>query len=201
MRNLSRLSILVALLWVASIGTAEACYCGITRLRCPRVCCQPTCQMQYCTVMTTCQKVVYEEKECTFYKTVFEDVVDKKTVPATKFVEDTAYRCAPFTGYVPKPAAACESAKPACAPATCGAPCNEMMSVQCLRKVPYTTFREEAAEKVEEVPRVVEKQVPYTVICCIPKTICVQVPVTVCCPVPCCAKPPCAVPANKGCSE
>ena len=76
-----------------------------------------TCQMQYCTVMKTCQKVVYEEKECTFYKTVYEEVVEKKTVPTTKFVEGTAYRCAPFTGMVPKPAAVCEPAKPACAPA------------------------------------------------------------------------------------
>ena len=200
MKKLSSLSILAAMLWIMSIGTADACYCGIARLRCHKpCCCQVTCEMQYCTVMKTCLQTVYEEKECTFYKTVYEDQPEQKTVPTTKFVEGVAYRCAPFTGFVPKPAAACEPVKPPCAPAGCGVPCNEMMPVQCLRKVPYTTFSEQPAEKIEEAPRIVEKQVPYTVICCIPKTVCVQVPVTICCPVPCCAKPPCA-PA-KGCSE
>jgi hypothetical protein len=199
-KKLSCLLMVAAAVWALGISTADACCCGITRLRCRVVCCPPvTCQMQYFTVMKTCQKTVYEEKECTFYKTVYEQVVEKKTVPTTKFEEGTAYRCAPFTGLVPKPAAACEPAKPPCAPAQCAAPCNEMMPVQCLRKVPYTTFNEVPAEKVEEVPRVVEKQVPYTVICCIPKTVCVQVPVTICCPVPCCSKTPCA-PA-KGCSQ
>jgi hypothetical protein len=198
MRKMSTLLMLAAALWLVGISTADACCCGVARLCCRKVCCCP-CQMQTFTVMKTCAKTVYEEKECTFYKTVYEQVVDKKTVPATKFVEDVAYRCAPFTGFVPKPAAACEPAKPPCAPAQCGAPCNEMMPVQCLRKVPYTTFKEVAAEKVEEVPRIVEKQVPYTVVCCIPKTVYEQVPVTICCPVPCCAKQPCA-PA-KGCHE
>jgi hypothetical protein len=199
MRKLPTIFLVAAMLWIFGIATANACQCGVARLCCRRACCCPvTCQMQTFTVMKTCQKTVYEEKECTFYKTVYEQVVDKKTVPVTKYVEDTAYRCAPFTGMVPKPAAACEPAKPPCAPAQCGAPCNEMMPVQCLRKVPYTTFKEVAAEKVEEAPRIVEKQVPYTVVCCIPKTVCVQVPVTICCPVPCCTKP-CA-PA-KGCSE
>jgi hypothetical protein len=200
MRKISIFFLLAAMLWLTGIGTADAGYCGITRLRCHKqCCCKVPCQMQCFTVMKTCQKVVYEEKECTFYKTVFEDAVDQKKVPTTKFVEGVAYRCAPFTGMVPKPAAPCEPAKPPCAPAKCGAPCEEMMPVQCLRKVPYSTFREEPAEKIEELPRIVEKQVPYTVICCIPKTVCVQVPVTVCCPVPCCAKQPCA-PA-KGCGE
>jgi hypothetical protein len=196
MRKISLFSLLSIVFWMLNAATADACCCGTVRLRCHKTCCQPTCQMQCITVMKTCQKVVYEEKECTFYKTVFKQVVEKKTVPTTKFVEDTAYRCAPFTGMVPKPAAACEPVKPPCAPAQCAAPCNEMMPVQCLRKVPYTTFREEPAEKTEEVPRIVEKQVPYTVICCVPKTVCVQVPVTVCCPMPCCDKAPC-----KGCGE
>jgi hypothetical protein len=198
MKKLSTLLMLAAVLWLAGIGAADACCCGVARHCCRKVCCSP-CQMQTFTVMKTCAKTVYEEKECTFYKTVYEQVVDKKSVPTTKFVEDTAYRCAPFTGFVPKPAAACEPAKPPCAPAQCGAPCNEMMPVQCLRKVPYTTFKEVAAEKMEEVPRVVEKQVPYTVVCCIPKIVYEQVPVTICCPVPCCTKSPCA-PAN-GCHE
>ena len=41
-------------------------------------------------------------------------------------------------------------AKPHVRGPKCAAPCNEMMPVQCLRKVPYTTFREEPAEKVEK---------------------------------------------------
>jgi hypothetical protein len=155
--------------------------------------------MQYCTVMKTCAKIVYEEKECTFYKTVYEDQVEQKAVPATKFVEGEAYHCVPFTGMVPKPAPVCDPVKPPCAPAACGTPCDELTPVQCCRKVPYTTFTEQPAEKAEEVKRVVEKQVPYTVICCIPKTIYVQVPVTVCCPVPCCTKTPCAT--EQGCSK
>jgi hypothetical protein len=196
MKRLSSIGLLAISLWFFGVGSAEACYCGIARLRCHKVCCQPTCQMQYCTVMKTCEKVVYEDKECTFYKTVFEEVKEKKNVPTTKFVEGTAYRCAPFTGMVPKPAPVCEPAKPACAP--CNAPCNEMTQVQCLRKVPYTTFSEQPAEKVEEVTRIVEKQVPYTVICCVPKTICVQVPVTVCCPMPSCGVQPCAPAQGSG---
>lgn len=199
MKRVACFSILSLILMLLSTSAAEACCCGIARLRCRQICCPPPCQMQYFTVMKTCIKTVYEEKECTFYKTVYEEVVENKTIPTTKFVEDKAYRCAPFTGLVPKPAAACEPAKPACEPAGCGAPCNEMMPVQCLRKVPYTTFKEVPAEKTEAVRRVVEKQVPYTVICCIPKTVCEQVPVTICCPVPCCSKAPCA--AAKGCSE
>ena len=99
MRKFSILSVLAAMLWIMSIGAADACYCGIARMRCQKpCCCQVTCEMQYCTVMKTCLQTVYEEKECTFYKTVYEDQPEQKTVPTTKFVEGVAYRCAPFTG-------------------------------------------------------------------------------------------------------
>jgi len=140
--------------------------------------------------MKTCCETVYEEEVRTFYKTVYEDVVDKVPVDAVRYVEETQYRCQPCTIWQPRPPEACGPIK-ACGPATCCAPssCCDMVPTQILRKVPYTTYRPEHYQKIEERPRVASKQVPYTITVCVPKVIYKQVPVTVCCPVPCCGKP------------
>jgi len=140
--------------------------------------------------MKTCCETVYTEEERTFYKTVYEDVVDKVPVDAVRYVEEIQYRCQPCTIWQPRPPEACGPIK-ACAPASCCAPSSpcEMVATQVLRKVPYTTYRPEHFQKIEERPRVVSKQVPYTITVCVPKVIYKQIPVTVCCPVPCCGRP------------
>ncbi len=134
-----------------------------------------------------CPRIEYEEKECTAYKTVFEEVVDKVSVDAVKFVEETEYRCVPVTVMQPPPLPACEPAQACascntCAPATC----CDLVPVQVLKKVPFTVLREVHYQKVEERPRVVVKQVPYTFTQCVPKVVCEP-----CGPVSACDKPAC----------
>ena len=168
-------------------STTEAGYCGALRHRCcKRACCEPaecTCCRQCYTVMKTCKEVVYEEREETCYKTVFEEVVEKKKVPAVKFVPVTAYRCVPCNCTQPQACGCSESAN-SCGPVQdCG---PTMAAKQILRKVPYETVKEVSYEKEVETKRIVQKQVPYTVIVCVPTVVCKQVPVQVCCPVPCC---------------
>ena len=186
MRRLMVIGFLAFLLQVVGALTADACYCGAAQHRCRRA---PSCN-SCCTVMKTCQEVVYEDKECTFYKTVYEEVMDKVVVNAVKYVEDTEYRDSKCTIWQPKETGACEPVK-SCAPAACApsAVCTEMVPVECIRKVPHTVFRCVSYEKVEERPRVVAKQVPYTVTCRVPKVVCKQVPVDACAPVPQCCAP------------
>jgi hypothetical protein len=190
---LSRFPLIASLFLCLGLGSvADAGYCGAARHRhCRRVCCAaPCCTQQTCTVMKTVCEVVYDEVPQTCYKTVYEEVVEKVTVNAVRYVEGTAYRCAPCTIYQPRQPQACAPEK-ACAPAACAQPgsCCDMVPVQVLRKVPYTTAQPEQYQKIEERPRVVTKQVPYTITLCVPRVVTKQVPVTVCCPVPpCCAK-------------
>ena len=178
------LAIASVLLVIGAIAAEQTCLaachgqCGKQPCVCAREgpCCPPCCA-------PTKPCIQYEEKEVTAYKTVYEEVVEKVPVPAVRYVEATEYRCVPVTVMQPKPAAACEPAK-ACAPCNpCGpAVCGEMVPVQILKKVPYTVFREEQYQKIEERPRVVVKQVPYTFIQCVPK-------VTPCEPAAACEKP------------
>src|SRR5271166_4278130 len=83
---------------------ASASFCGLTRHCCCRqACCVATCQPQCgtCTVMKTCCETIYEEEQRTFYKTVYEDVVDKVPVDAVRYVEEIQYRCQPCTIWQP----------------------------------------------------------------------------------------------------
>jgi hypothetical protein len=183
MRKLFVIAFVAALLPMFATVTADACYCGAARHRC---CKQTSCCPTPCCAPATCgcQEVIYEEKEMTLYKTVYEEVMDKVVVDAVKYVEETEYRCCKCTVMQPKPANPCEPAK-TCAPAACGpcaAPCTEMVPVEILRKVPHTVYRPVCYQKVEERPRVVVKQVPYTVTICVPKA--VSKPIPVCAPVP-----------------
>ena len=191
-----RFPLIVAVLWACGVGSvADAFYCGAARYgHCRRShCCAaatPCCAPDSCTEMITCREVVYEEVQQTCYKTVYEEVVDKVTINAVRYVEGTAYRCAPCTVMQPRSPQACGPAG-TCVPA-CGqpSPCCDMEQVEVLRKVAYTTMNPEPYQKVEERPRVVAKQVPYTITVCVPKVVYRQVPVTMCCPLPsCCAKP------------
>jgi hypothetical protein len=189
MRSLWQILTLVVLVLVFGIGSvADACYCVAAR-HCHRRPCmsweEPCCVVN---VMQTCQEVVYEEQQQTCYKTVYAEVVEKVPVEAVKYVEGTAYHCAPCTVMQPCQPPACGPTR-TCAPAACGeaAPCGELKPVQVLRKVPYTTMTPQKYQKMEEVRRVVAKQVPYTITVCVPKVVCRQVPATVYCPIPCCA--------------
>ena len=85
--------LIVAVVWLAGMAnTVEACYRGAAR----RVCCQTTCcepvAQQYCTVMQTCQKVIYQQKQYTCYRTCYEAVCEPKTVTCTRYVPETRYR-------------------------------------------------------------------------------------------------------------
>jgi hypothetical protein len=199
MQPLLRVPLVVTMFLVCGIASvADACYCGAARYGlCGRThCCTaatPCCAPETCTVMMTCREVVYDEVQQTCYKTVYEEVVDKVTVNAVRYVEGTAYRCAPCTVMQPRQPQACGPTA-ACVPA-CGqpSPCCDMVPVEVLRKVPYTTMNPEPFQKVEERPRVVAKQVPYTITVCVPRVVYKQVPVNVCCPTPsCCAKASCS---------
>ena len=195
MQTLLRFPLVVAVFLVCGIGSvADACYCGAARYRCCRqaCCCTPCCSQPCCTVtvMRTCQEVVYDEVEQTCYKTVYEEVVENVPVDAVRYVEGTAYRCAPCTVMQPCSPQACGPAK-TCAPAASQpAPCCDMVPVQVLRKVSYPTATPQHYQKMEERKRVVAKQVPYKITVCVPKVVYRQVPVTICCPLPsCCAMP------------
>ncbi len=185
---------LVGVMLVSDLNTAQAGFCcGASRYRVAHgACCGGcgTCCQQRCyTVMRTCQEVVYEAHETTAYKTVFEEVIEKKPVEAVKYVEETQLQMRSTTILQPcpaKPCCGCQSAKP-CAPAqTCGEAQPCMAAVPCLQKLPVPVLRPVTYQKIEETPRVVIKQVPYPVTCYTAKVVCKQVPVTVCCPVPCC---------------
>ena len=111
------LVIVSVLLVMGSLASDVACFgachgqCGKHTCACvqQRDCCPPCC-----TAPQPCPRIVYEEKECTAYKTVFEEVIDKVPVDAVKYVEETAYRCVPVTVMQPPTVAACQPAK-ACA--------------------------------------------------------------------------------------
>jgi hypothetical protein len=190
MRRLVVIGILAFFLKAVGVPTADACYCGAMQHCCHRVQSCDSC----CTVMKTCQGVVYEEKQCTFYKTVYEEVKEKVVVPVVKYVEETEYRDTKCTIWQPKETGACEPVK-SCAPAACASPTvsTEMTPVECIRKTPHTVYRCVCEQKTVERPRVVVKQVPYTVTCRVPKVVCKQVPVEVCAPAP-----QCCVPASAG---
>ncbi len=188
MKRLLGVSLLSAVLLAIAASTASAGYCGALRHRCcKRACCEPvecTCCQQCYTVMKTCKEVVYEEREDTCYKTVFVEVVSKKKVPAVKFVPVTAYRCVCCDCAQPQECGGCCAPANSCSPAQSGGP--TMVTGQILRKVPYETVKEVHYEKEVETKRIVQKQVPYTVIVCVPTVVYKQIPVQVCCPVPCC---------------
>jgi hypothetical protein len=155
----------LAACWTIGIASAQAADCGA-----------PPCCAQARTVMKTCQEVVYEEQQQTFYKTVYEDVVETKMVPCVKYVEDIEYRCVPCTMMQPKPPSSCAPVNP-CGP--CAA--ESLAPVTVCRKVPVKVYRPVDAEQPVPHKTVVAKQVPYTVTVCIPKIVTKQVPVE-CCP-------------------
>jgi len=201
MRRLLGVSVIAAMLLAVTASTASASYCGALRSRsCKQSCCQEKCTSpcQCCyTVMRMCRCVEYDYEEMTLYKTVYEEVIDKHTVCATKYVEGVDYRCCPCTDWQPGQPCACGPVD-CCGKESC---CVPPMEPTCyLRRVPRKTLQPECYEKTIEKPRVVVKQVPYTVTKCIPRVVCKEVPVTICCPMPscCCCQPSCS---DQGCCD
>lgn len=144
--------------------------------------CGCTCGSDCCTVMKTVKEVVYDEEEVTFYRTEYKEVVEKQKVDAVKYVEGTAYRCAPVTHQQLEQSPACGTsgcASSACAKPSCCPP--QMKPICIMQKVPYTTYSEVPYQEEVEVKRVKAVQVPYTVTRCVPRVVCKTVPVQVCC--------------------
>jgi hypothetical protein len=155
MRRLLVVVMVAGVLPLFVAATADACHCRAAR----RCCCQPAC----CAPAPACQE--YEEKQITQYKTVFEEVPETVTVNAVKYVPETEYREVVCTVMQPRQTKPCEPAAGCCAPTTC----TEMVPVQCVRKVAVTVLRPVAYQTTVERPRVVAKQIPYTVTCRVPK--------------------------------
>jgi hypothetical protein len=145
------LSSMVGLMAVALAASAlAACPCG--KHACGQQCCQPACN--------SCgEQVQYETKTITCYKTVYEDVHEKKMVPGVKYVPDTELRDVPCTICEPAPVSACAPAAGPCAPCQ-AAPCCPKT---CIRKVPVTVFRAVPCENEVDTVRLVQKTIPYTV--------------------------------------
>ena len=95
-------------------GAAANCGCN-SKPSCPQCC---------CTVMQTCQETVYEYKEMTAYKVVYEDVEDKAMVPCVEYEPAPLPTCVPDTVLVPPTPSACKPANP-CALALAGTGADE----------------------------------------------------------------------------
>jgi hypothetical protein len=152
-----RLLLVASVLPLLAAPAADACPCRAARHRC----CQPAC----CDAAPPCQEVAYEEKQITLYRTEYTEVPEKVVVNAVKYVEETEYRDVVSTVMQPRERKPCEPVAGCCAPAVC----NEMVPVQCVRKVPCTVLRPVAYQTTVERPRVVAKQIPYTITCRVPK--------------------------------
>jgi len=169
MRNWIAIALLAACLPGATARSVDAGICGprpVVRCRRPKCC--------PCVVTRVVKEVVYDEYERTEYKTIFEEVMEEEEICAVRYVEETEYR-----------PGVCVPAK-RCPPSPC-APCG-VQPEPCIRKAPHTVYRAVCEKKTVEVPRIVERRVPYTVTCLKPRIIYKEVQVTVCCPKCCCPR-------------
>ncbi len=191
MKTLTGVVLIAAAIVAMTVETAAAGYCGATRHKCRKTqCCetQCCCSAQECyTVMKTCREVVYEAVEKVCFDTVYEEIKETVKVPFTKYVEQTRYRMMKME--CSRPQESCCEASGCCD--SCGEAETCFVCEPCIRKMPYKILVPVAAEKTEEVTRVVERKIPKNVTCYIPHVVCKQVPVEVCVPVPCCCKKSC----------
>ncbi len=126
-------------------GAAANCGCNST----------PCCPQCCCTVMQTCQETVYEYKEMTAYKVVYEDVEDKAMVPCVEYEPAPQPVCVPDTVLVPPAPAACPPANP------CGPCAAQNLVPMCIcRKVMLEGARPVNKEKPAVSTHVVARQVP-----------------------------------------
>ncbi len=209
MKNFFPLSLVLSFAMLMGMaGAVEACYCGAARFAaCRRVCCEPTPQ-QCCTVMKTCQKVVYQQKQYTCYRTCYDAVIENKTITAVRYVPETRYRECVETVYRPvyetaerevcytvcKPVKYMQTVRicsghwemreVACsAPKACD-PCAPAVKTtqQCRVWVPEVVNKQ--VECVRYVNETMTKKVPCTVCKMVAEQRTQQVPYTVCKPVP-----------------
>src|SRR5688572_26868870 len=101
MKAFRGIPILVGLYMATTVGQADASYLGAARYKSCTSCCAPTeyaaCKQQCHTVMKTCREVVYEQKQYTCYKTVYEKVCEPKTIDCVNYVKEVCYRDCSYT--------------------------------------------------------------------------------------------------------
>lgn len=198
----------VVVLLLGLTSTVEACYCGAARYAvCRRACCTPVAE-SCCTVMKTCQQVVYQQKQYTCYRTCYEPVYEQKKVMAVRYETETKFRQCVDTVMRPvyeqaereicyraiKPVKTTQTIKccgghwetrqvEACASDPCEpcAPAKKTVQ-QCRVWVPEIV--EKQVEGVEYVRETAMKKVPYTVGKMVSDQRVRQVPYTVCKAVP-----------------
>jgi hypothetical protein len=196
-------------------STVEACYCGAARRAvCCQTCCTPVTP-QYCTVMKTCQQVVYQQKQYTCYRTCYEPVWEQKTVTGVRNVPETRYRecvqtvCRPVYETVEREVC-CTVCKPVkemrtvrvccghweiqnvecCAPNPCD-PCAPAVKTARQCRVWKPEIVEKQIECVRYVPETVTKKVPCMVCKMVTDQVVRRLPYTVCVPQPYQATVPC----------
>ena len=161
---------------------------------------------QTCTVMQTCQKVVYEPKQYTCYRTCYEPVWEQKTVTAIRYVPETRYRqcvetvCRPVYETAEREVCytVCTPVKEMRTVKVCGGHW-EMQNVESCMPNPCDPVRpaektvkqcrvwkpeivEKQVECVRYVRETVTKKVPYTTCRMVTEQRVRQVPYTVCRP-------------------
>ena len=75
---------------------ARAAWCGAASYRWCRPCAACFTE-QYCTVMKTCRKVVYQQEQVTCYRTTFEKVAVPQRVLCTRYVPVVCQKQVPYT--------------------------------------------------------------------------------------------------------
>ena len=215
-RRLLAISVVLAVLaWDGLAVSATAGYCGVGRYAaCRRACCEPAAP-QCCTVMKTCQEVVYQQKQYTCYRTCYEPVCEQKTVTCMRIVPEVQYRdcvqtvCRPVYETAQREVcyAVCKPVKymqtvkvcsghwdvrqvETCAPNPCD-PCAPAVKTtkQCRVWMPEVVDKQ--VECVRYVTETQRKTVPYTVCRMVTDQRTVRVPYTVCKSVPYQATVPC----------
>jgi hypothetical protein len=207
MKKMAALSAVAAFLLLTDLaGTTMASYCGA--LRCGaarRVCCAPAAESCY-TVMQTCQKVVYQQKQITCYRTCLEAVHEQKTITCTRMVPEVRYRdcvetvCRPVyeTGEREVCYTVCKPVKTMQTVKVCAGHW-ETRSVECCQRNPcdpcapavkatkqcrvwVPEMVEKQVECVRYVAETQTKKVPYTVCKMVPEQRVRKVSYTVCKP-------------------
>ena len=92
MNRILRVTAAATAIWLLTVATSEACYCGAVRHRscCYSSCAIPCCEYQ--TVMKTCTRTIYESEQYTAYRTCCVPVCEQKVVESVRYVPETHYR-------------------------------------------------------------------------------------------------------------
>ena len=100
MRQLVGLLMISAFMVVTSANSAYAACCGVVSYTacedCEVGCASDPCQPTH-TVMRTRRRVVWEPKEITCYKNVYETVCEEKTIDCVRYERETRYKECKYT--------------------------------------------------------------------------------------------------------